>query len=117
MFQLSLDEWDSLRSQIATSKESRGGRRYFPFVFTQNGIAMLSSVLASKKAIEVNIRIMRVFTRTVELLKNQTAIYRKIEQIEREGQKNSVDIQTIFTAIKEITGFTAEKSKKKIGFD
>jgi len=117
MFQLSDNEAEFLRSQFVTSNESRGGRRYLPFAFTQNGIAMLSSVLMSKKAIEVNIRIMRIFTRTGEILKNQTEIYKKIEQIEKQGQNNSADIQSIFTAIKEIIGFTTEKSKKSIGFD
>jgi hypothetical protein len=61
MFQLTSDEWDSLRSQIVTSKSNRGGRRYIPYVFTEQGVSMLSSVINSERAIEVNINIMRTF--------------------------------------------------------
>ena len=63
MFQLTDEEADSLRSQFATSNEGRGGRRYNPLVFTENGVAMLSGVLNSPRAIEVNIAIMRIFTK------------------------------------------------------
>ena len=63
MFQLSHDEWNSLRSQIVISKSNRGGRRYAPFAFTEHGILMLSSVLNSSRAIEINIQIMRVFVK------------------------------------------------------
>ena len=114
MFQLTDKEVELLRSQFVTSNEARGGRRYHPFVFTQNGIAMLSSVLASRRAIEVNIRIMRIFTRTGEIFKNQTEIYRKIEQIDKQGQKNSADIQSIFTVIKEIILYADILSIKRI---
>ena len=61
MFQLTEDEWRLLRSQIATSKNFRGGRRYSPYVFTEQGVSMLSSVLKSERAIEINIKIMRTF--------------------------------------------------------
>ena len=61
MFQLTLDEWNSLRSQFVTSKSKRGGRRYVPYVFTEQGVSMLSSVINSERAIEVNINIMRAF--------------------------------------------------------
>ena len=63
MFQLSQDEWDVLRSQIVTSKINRGGRRYAPYVFTEQGVSMLSSVINSERAIEVNINIMRAFVK------------------------------------------------------
>ena len=63
MFQLSFDQYDNLRSQIVTSSSNYGGRRYQPFVFTENGVAMLSSILKSDTAIEINIAIMRVFTK------------------------------------------------------
>jgi len=63
MFQLTNDEWDSLRSQIVTSKTNRGGRRYVPYVFTEQGVSMLSSVINSERAIEVNINIMRTFVK------------------------------------------------------
>lgn len=63
MFQLTLKEYEALRSQIGISKSSKGGRRYMPYVFTENGVAMLSSVLNSEKAILINVSIMRIFTR------------------------------------------------------
>jgi len=66
MFQLSDEEWNTLRSQIASSK--RGGRRYMPHVFTEQGVAMLSSVLNSKRAVQVNIEIMRTFVRLRQML-------------------------------------------------
>jgi len=66
MFQLTAEEFLSLRSQIATSKQGRGGRRYAPLVFTEQGIAMLSTVLNSERAIQVNIEIMRAFVRLRE---------------------------------------------------
>ncbi len=66
MFQLSVEEWLSLRSQIVTS--NRGGRRYLPFVFTEQGVAMLSSVLNSERAIRVNIQVMRAFVRLRRLM-------------------------------------------------
>jgi phage regulator Rha-like protein len=63
MFQLTSEESESLMSHFVTSKKGRGGRRYLPFVFTENGVAMLSSVLSSEKAIQINVSIMRIFTR------------------------------------------------------
>lgn len=73
MFQLNKKEmevWETyfLRSQIVTSKEARGGRRYIPLVFTEQGVAMLSSVLKSERAIRVNIQIMRTFTKLREMI-------------------------------------------------
>jgi len=74
MFQLTDKEWDSLRSQIVISKNNRGGRRYAPYVFTEQGVSMLSSVINSERAIEVNINIMRAFVklRHFVLAKNDT---------------------------------------------
>ena len=63
MFQLSQDEWDGLKSQIVTSKSNRGGRRYVPYAFTEQGVSMLSSIINSERAIEVNINIMRAFVK------------------------------------------------------
>lgn len=116
MFQLSENEFSSLISQFVIS--NRGGTRKHPFAFTQNGIAMLSSVLSSKTAIEVNIKIMRVFVKTSELLRNQTELYQKIERIARQGNKNSEDIEKIFKVIDELVDYRIEKVKRnKIGFD
>jgi len=82
MFQLSQSEFESLRSQIATSK-LRGGRRYLPYVFIEQGVAMLSSVLNSERAIAVNIQIMRVFVRIKEMIISHKDLARKMEELEK----------------------------------
>src|SRR6266446_8000343 len=79
MFQLTKEEADSLRSQFATSKTGRGGRRYLPYAFTEQGVAMLSSVLNSERAIEVNITIMRAFVKLRHMLESNEELARKIE--------------------------------------
>ncbi|MES0490869.1 MAG: ORF6N domain-containing protein [Leptospirales bacterium] len=76
-------EWDSQRSQIATLKGSGKQSKYLPYAFTQNGIAMLSSVLSSPKAVEVNINIMRFFVKITGLLHDPTEIYSKIQELEK----------------------------------
>ena len=81
MFQLTREEYENLRSQIATS--SWGGRRYLPNVFTDYGVAMLSSVLNSDRAIEVNIQIMRVFTKLREMMITHKDLRRKIDEMEK----------------------------------
>lgn len=94
MFELSNEECESLRSQIATS--SWGGRRYNPFVFTEHGVLMLSSVLRSKKAIAVNIQIMRVFIKMREMMISHQEIFKKLEKLEAGVDKNSKSVQEIF---------------------
>jgi phage regulator Rha-like protein len=111
MFKLHSEEWKTiLRSQIVTSK--RGGRRYAPYAFTENGIAMLSSVLNSPRAIQVNIQIMRTFTRLRELLASHADLRRKIEELERryDGQ-----FRAVFEAIRELMAAPARKVRR-IGF-
>ncbi|PWF47845.1 hypothetical protein C7C56_013350 [Massilia glaciei] len=73
MFQLSADEWEALRSQSVISNVGRGGRRYAPYAFTEQGVAMLSSVLGSAQAIAVNIEIMRAFERLREVILSNKA--------------------------------------------
>ena len=90
MFQLTRDEWNFLRCQIGTSKideETRGGRQYLPYVFTEQGIAMLSSVLNSERAIQVNIQIMNTFVRIREMIISNQDLRRKIEVMERKYDK------------------------------
>ncbi|HSW63664.1 MAG TPA: ORF6N domain-containing protein [Dissulfurispiraceae bacterium] len=110
MFQLSMDEFESLRSQFVTSK--RGGQRYIPYVFTENGVAMLSSVLNSDRAIQVNIQIMRTFSRLREMLATHKDLQRKIEDME---QKYDERFTVIFDAIKRLL-HEPEKQKKRVGF-
>ncbi|MFY7994143.1 MAG: ORF6N domain-containing protein [Bacteriovoracaceae bacterium] len=82
MFQLTSEECDSLRSQIVTSKVGRGGRRYLPYVFTENGVAMLSSVLSSEKAIQINVSIMRIFTRLRSFLLLEKDLSERVTRLE-----------------------------------
>jgi hypothetical protein len=95
-----LSKEESLRLQNATSK--RGGRRYLPYVFTEQGVAMLSSVLNSERAIQVNIAIMRAFVVLRKLLLTHKELAEKIEELERKYQLHETDIQVIFNAIKKL---------------
>jgi hypothetical protein len=83
MFQLTDDEADSLRSQIATSKKGRGGRRYNPLAFIEQGVAMLSSVLHSERAVQVNIAIMRAFVKLREILASHSDLARRLQKMEK----------------------------------
>jgi hypothetical protein len=91
MFRLTADEVDGLRSQSATSK-GRGGRRYLPQAFTQEGVAMLSCVLSSPKAIDVNLEIMRVFVRLREAMVSQTDILRRLGLIEANSKRTAAEL-------------------------
>jgi hypothetical protein len=111
MFQLSSDEFDNLKSQIVIS--SWGGRRRArPYMFTEQGIAMLSSVLRSKRAVEVNIAIMRTFVKLREILATNASLRRKIESMER---KYNEQFQAVFSVLAEMTMKT-EKPKRQIGY-
>ena len=110
MFELTRDEFENLRSQIVTS--SWGGARYSPMAFTEQGVAMLSTVLKSDRAIQVNIQIMRAFTQLRQMLSTHKDLKRKIESMEK---KYDQQFQVVFEAIKQL--LTEEgKPKKKIGF-
>lgn len=110
MFELTDDEFDHLRSQIATS--SWGGVRYPPFAFTEQGVAMLSSVLRSKRAVQANIQIMRAFTRMRTMVDGYKELKAKIEAME---EKYDEQFQAVFTAIKHLIEIE-ENPKRKIGF-
>ena len=112
MFQLTAEEVLSLRSQIATSKQGRGGRRYAPLVFTEQGIAMLSTVLNSERAIQVNIEIMRAFVRLQEMIATHRDLARKLETLEK---KYDAQFKVVFDAIRELMT-PPESKKRKIGF-
>jgi hypothetical protein len=101
----------SLRSQIVTSK--RGGSRYLPYVFTEQGVAMLSSVLKNKKAIQVNIQIIRTFTKLREILLTHKELRKKIEKIETEYDQK---FKTIFQVIKKLIQEKPLPLNKEIGF-
>jgi uncharacterized membrane protein len=103
-----------LKSQIVTS--SWGGiRRANPYAFTEQGVAMLSSVLKSKRAIQVNIAIMRIFVKLRELFSTHKELAHKLTELERKIEKHDEEIKGIFEAIRQLM-VIAEKPKRKIGF-
>ena len=113
MFQLTKAEYEIfLRCQIGTSKEGRGGRRYMPYAFTEQGVAMLSSVLRSKRAVEVNIAIMRTFVKLREILTTNSALRRKIEAMERQYDEQ---FKLVFKVLSEMV-MPTPKSKSQIGY-
>ncbi|KKP68115.1 MAG: KilA-N, DNA-binding domain protein [Candidatus Moranbacteria bacterium GW2011_GWE1_35_17] len=115
MFQLSKEEFKLLMFHFGTSNKGRGGTRKLPFVFTEQGVAMLSSVLKSKRAIQVNIQIIRTFTKLREILSTHKDLQVKIEKMEKENGEN---FKVIFKIINKLI-MTDPKSKelKIIGFD
>ena len=116
MFQLTKEEADSLRFQTGMSKsEGRGGRRYLPYVFTEQGVAMLSSVLRSERAIHVNIAIMRVFVKLREFLSTHKELAHKLAELERKIERHDEEIKAIFDAIRQLMT-PPQKPKRKIGF-
>lgn len=112
MFQLTKEEFENWKSQIAISNSEKMGLRRKPYVFTEQGVAMLSSVLNSKVAIQVNIQIMRTFTRLKEIIMTHKDLQRKIEDMER---KYDQQFQGVFEAIKQLLA-PPDKPKRKIGF-
>jgi len=116
MFEMTKEEFKNWRTQFATSKSDVLGLRYTPFCFTEQGVTMLSCVLSSQRAIEVNIRIIRVFTRMKEMLLTHKDILLKLEQLEKQVVQNNEEIQMIFNAIKQLLNPPREP-RKKIGFN
>jgi hypothetical protein len=114
MFQLNQEEAEVLRSQNVTSKSGSGGRRYLPYAFTENGVAMLSSVLNSDRAIQVNIAIMRVFTRLRVLLASHADLLRRLDEMEK---KYDEQFQVVFDAIRQLMTPPDEPPRERIGFD
>lgn len=112
MFQLTAEEVESLRCQSGTSSMGRGGRRYLPYAFTEQGVAMLSSVLRSPRAVKVNIEIMRAFVRLRALLATHADLARKLETLE---QKYDGQFRVVFEAIRELMR-EPQTSRKQIGF-
>ncbi|MDP3794687.1 MAG: ORF6N domain-containing protein [bacterium] len=113
MFQLTTEETTALRSQIATSKTGRGGRRYAPLVFTEHGVAMLSSVLNSERAIQVNIAIMRAFVQLREMLATHKDLARKLAALER---TYDAQFKVVFDAIRELMAPPPAPRRQRIGF-
>lgn len=113
MFQLAKEEFEILISQFAISRW--GGTRKLPYVFTEQGVAMLSSVLNSERAIQVNVAIMRVFVKLRQILSTNKDLAHKLEQLERKIEKHDTEIQGIFAAIRQLMK-PPDQPKRKIGF-
>ncbi len=113
MFQLTRDEYKILRTQIASS--SWGGTRYLPLAFTEQGVAMLSSVLNSPTAISVNIQIIRVFTRMRALILTHKDILLKLEKMERKMGSHDEQIALIFSYLKKLLN-PQQQPRQRIGF-
>jgi hypothetical protein len=118
MFVINHEELRSLRSQIATS--NRGGTRYLPMAFTEQGVAMLSSVLNSDRAISVNIQIIRVFSRMRQMLETHKEILNKLEALEMKDLEQDEKISLIFEYLKQLEQAREDeaqfKARKRIGF-
>lgn len=121
MFELNKEEYDSLRSKFGTLKRGEHSK-YLPMAFTEQGVAMLSSVLSSKMAIEVNIQIIRVFSKMREMLLTHKDILLKLERVEKNMMKQDgklkkyeEDIQIIFKALKQLLN-TPQPPRERIGF-
>jgi len=119
MFQLTTEEYTALRSQIVTSK-GKTGRRTRPYVFTENGVAMLSSVLQSERAVDVNIQIMRTFTRIREMVISHKDLVKRLDDLER---KHNAQFKVVFNSIRELIEakpkeiLEQQKKRKSIGFE
>ena len=114
MFQLTKEEFDDLRFQTETSSSGYGGRRYLPYVFTQEGVAMLSSVLTSDRAVQMNVLIMRAFVKLREALATHKDLEEKIDQLASTQQQHAIALVGV---IKEIKRMKAPRRRKpRIGF-
>ena len=116
MFRLTRQEYDVLKSQFVTSKTGRGGRRYAPRAFTEQGVAMLSSVLGSDRAIVVNIAIMRAFVRLREVLATHKDLARRMADLEREQKAQGRKISDVFNVIQKLLEPPPGKPRRAIGF-
>lgn len=115
MFQLNKSEAESLRSQFAISKKGRGGRRTLPFVFTEQGVAMLSTVLNSEQAIQVNIVIMRAFVKLRQTLDTNDDLSRKFSVVLRKLATHEEYFTVVFDELKKLTARPSAPSRR-IGF-
>jgi phage regulator Rha-like protein len=115
MFQLTPKEAEALRSQSVTSNIGRGGRRYLPYVFTEHGVGMLSSVLSSPRAVQMNIQIIRAFIRMREVLATQSELAARMGQIETTLEQHALVITSLADEIEDIKRFP-EPVHRPIGF-
>lgn len=113
MFRLTKEELENLRCQFGTSRW--GGRRYQPYAFTEHGVAMLSSVLNSKRAVQVNLRIIRAFIALRETLAAHKDLARKIEDLQRQQKQHGEQLGAVYSIVKSLIEAPA-RPKRRIGF-
>jgi len=120
MFELSKDEFEEWRSQFVTSKSDKKGLRYAPYVFTEQGVAMLSGVLNSERAIQMNIQIMRIFTRMRQLVMSHKEMLERMDKFETTLEGQGHEIQVLFEYIKKLMedqeSRIKQATRKSIGF-
>jgi hypothetical protein len=114
MFQLTQKEFSDLKTQNETSSWS--GRRTAPYAFTEHGVLMLSSILRSERAVSVNIRIMRIYTKMREMILTNKDILLRLEKIEQKVMDHDEDMQLIFKYVKQLLSPPPQKPKTRIGF-
>lgn len=117
MFQLTIEEYDVLRSQIVTSKEKRGGRRYLPLVFTEAGVAMLSSVLTSERAALVNISIIRTFIKLRSFLAMEGTLESRVTKLEQGTNKLFKVVFERLDSVEDVLETKIPNRRKKIGLN
>jgi len=115
MFELTKEEFENWRSQFVTSNSDKMGLRYRPMTFTEQGVAMLSSILRSNRAIEVNIAIMRAFVQLKTMISSHKELALKLSELEQRLEGHDEQIHVIFEAIKQLMA-PPKKPRKKIGF-
>ena len=115
MFEMNKKEFDNWRTQNATSKEDKQGLRYAPFCFTEQGVTMLACVLSSDRAIDVNIQIIRIFTKMKELLSTHKDVLLKMHKIEKKLTAHDEDIKIIFEVLKKLIN-PSQEPRRRIGF-
>ena len=115
LFQLTEKEHNTLRSQFATSKKRRGGRRYSPYAFTEHGAIMAATVLNSERAVQMSVFVVRAFVRLREMLATNRRLARKIDELENRLNSNDSVIWELFTAIKKLMA-PNRKRRARIGF-
>lgn len=112
MFQLTTEEVENLRYQLGAS--SWGGRRYLPYAFTEQGVAMLSGVLRSQQAVQVNVEIIRAFVRLRRIVSQQADLSRKLDALE---QRYDSQFRVVFDALRELMACSADDEGRRIGFE
>jgi len=115
MFEMTKEEFENWRSQFVTSKDDKRGLRYAPFCFAEQGVAMLSSILNSERAIDVNIKIIRIFTKMREMLTDNLNLKLEIEEIKKKLSNHNKNIELVFSYLDELLDKN-EKPRNKIGY-